>query len=230
MSALEAGPLTAVLALGALHGINPAMGWLFAVALGLQEKKGSAVWRALPPLALGHALSVAVVVGAAVIIGGMLPPDTVRIAVAFVLAGFGVYRLIGGHGHARVGGMRVGAHELVLWSFLMASAHGAGLMVLPFVMTPETGAALAAGGAHAAHMAPAAGDALHAGLLDGQARGLTASLLHTLSYLLTATAIAALVYWRFGVRLLRTAWINLDLVWAGALIVTAVVTVLPLVH
>jgi hypothetical protein len=222
MSALETGPLAAVIALGALHGINPAMGWLFAVALGLQEKKGSAVWRALPPLALGHALSVAVVVGAAVIIGSMLSPDTVRIAVAFVLAGFGVYRLVGGHGHARVGGMRVGAHELALWSFLMATAHGAGLMVLPFVMAPD------AGGAHAAHLAPAAGHVLQAGLLDGQARGLTASLLHTLSYLLTATAVAALVYWRFGVRLLRTAWINLDLVWAGALIVTAVVTVVPL--
>lgn len=233
MSPLEAGPLTAVLALGALHGVNPAMGWLFAVALGLQEKKGSAVWRALPPLALGHALSVGAVVGAAVIIGRMVSPDTVRIAVAFVLASFGVYRLVGGHGHARVGGMRVGPHELVLWSFLMATAHGAGLMVLPFVMGPDAGAALAAGSAHAAHLAhgaPAAAEVLHAGLLDGQARGLTASLLHTLSYLLTATVIAALVYWRFGVRLLRTAWINLDLVWAAALIVTAVVTVLPLVR
>ena len=128
----------ALLGLGALHGINPAMGWLFAVALGLQEKRARAVWRALPPLALGHALAIAVVVAVFTTIGVLVPMRVLRWGVALLLAGFGVYRLFR-HAHFRYGGMRVGARELTIWSFLMATAHGAGLMVLPFVLEDEAG-------------------------------------------------------------------------------------------
>lgn len=226
MSALEAGPLAAMVLLGGLHGINPAMGWLFAVALGLQERSGRAVWRALPPLALGHALSVALVVAVAVLIGSVLPADTLRVALALVLAGMGVRRLTRGHRHPRLGGMQVSPRELVLWSFLMATAHGAGLMLLPFVGAPEAAAELALHGAHA----HGTSHTLHAAMIDGQLRGMVAALVHTASYLGTAALLAYLVYTRLGVRLLRTAWINLDLLWSAALIVTALLTAVPLLR
>ena len=67
-----------MLLLGAYHGINPGMGWLFAVALGMQEQKGSAVARALVPIALGHALSIGIVVLAAAFLGMALPQEAIR--------------------------------------------------------------------------------------------------------------------------------------------------------
>lgn len=235
MSTLELGPLMALAGLGALHGLNPAMGWLFAVGLGLQEKRGRAVWRALPPLALGHALSVSVMVTVVVLAGAFVPLDALRWVVALLLLSFGVHRLVRGHRHPRFGGMRVGQFDLVVWSFLMATAHGAGLMVLPFVIGgPGAGAASADAGAHAGHAAhvaqvvPAGGiDAAQAGLFAGQAAGLTASAVHALSYLLVTGVIAVIVYERLGIRLLRTAWINLDVIWAAALVVTALAVIIP---
>lgn len=208
--------------LGGLHGINPGMGWLFAVALGLQERSGRAVWRALPPLAFGHAASVAVVVAVAALIGAVVPAALLRGMTVVLLLGFGVHRLLRGHRHPRLGGMQVSLRELALWSFLMATAHGAGLMLLPFVGTPETADVMvhAHGTSHA----------LHASLLDGQARALAATLVHTASYLGVAALLAWVVYTRLGVRMLRTAWINLDLVWSVALILTALLTAVPLLR
>src|SRR3569832_373394 len=120
--------------LGAFHGLNPGMGWLFAVALGMQEGKRSAVWRALIPLTLGHALAIAAAIGAAMIAGATLSPTTLRWPVAILLAGLGV-RQFYRHLHPRWAAMRVGMGGLTLWSFLMASAHGAGLMVLPVFLS-----------------------------------------------------------------------------------------------
>jgi len=119
--------------LGAYHGVNPAMGWLFAVSLGMQENNGKAVVQALLPLGVGHLLSVGLVVGAALLAQLTLPLKTVKIVAALILIGFGLYRLIRRR-HPRWVGMQVGARDLVLWSFLMASAHGAGIMLLPFVV------------------------------------------------------------------------------------------------
>jgi hypothetical protein len=126
-------PWLALLLLGAWHGINPGMGWLFAVALGLQEQKGRAVWRALLPLALGHGLAIAVAIMVGAFVGLVLPVGYLRWLVAVVLVGFGLYRLVR-HRHPRWAGMQVGFRDLTVWSLLMASAHGAGLMVLPFVL------------------------------------------------------------------------------------------------
>jgi hypothetical protein len=228
MSGLEAGPVLALVGLGALHGVNPAMGWLFAVALGLQERSARAVWRALPPLALGHALSVAAFAAAAALAGAVLSGAVLRGAMAALLIGVGAHRLLRGHVHLRYGGMRVNRRQLVVWSFLMATAHGAGLMVLPFVPLSDRAAAVAlpaASSGHAAHAAHAHGVAepLHGGVLAGQTAALLASLVHTLSYLAVAGLLAVIVYTRVGVRLLRTAWINLDAIWAFALIATGVV-------
>src|SRR5688572_20467592 len=140
---------TAMIGLGAYHGINPGMGWLFAVALGMQARRASAMWRALPPLALGHVLAVGVVVVLAAGARVVLPLDLLKVVIAVTLVTLGVYRLWR-HRHPRYGGMQVGFRDLTIWSFLMASAHGAGLMVVPFVIdTEESVSALAA--MHAQH-------------------------------------------------------------------------------
>jgi uncharacterized membrane protein len=126
-------PWLALALLGAYHGLNPAMGWLFAVALGLQERRLGAVLRAFPPIALGHVLAVSaavLVVGVAQIV---VPLDALRYACAGVLILFGLYKLIR-RKHPRWVGMRVGFKDLTAWSFLMASAHGAGLMLVPVVL------------------------------------------------------------------------------------------------
>jgi hypothetical protein len=126
-----------MLLLGAYHGINPGMGWLFAVALGMQERKGSAVARALVPIALGHALAIGIVVLAAAFLGMALPREAIRYPVAALLFGLGIYSLVRHH-HPRWVRMQVGFRDLTLWSFLIATAHGAGLMVLPVLLGSST--------------------------------------------------------------------------------------------
>ena len=126
-----------MLLLGAYHGINPGMGWLFAVALGMQEQKGSAVARALVPIALGHALAIGSVVLAAAFLGMALPLAAIRYSVAAILVGLGIFCLVR-HRHPRWVRMQVGFRDLTVWSFLMASAHGAGLMVLPVLLGSST--------------------------------------------------------------------------------------------
>jgi hypothetical protein len=239
MTTLSTGAVVGLLGLGALHGINPAMGWLFAVALGLQEKRGRAVWRALGPLAAGHFLAIGAVVALVALVGTALEPDVVRWLLGLTLVGFGGWRFIR-HRHPRYGGMRMGAGQLTVWSFLMAWAHGAGLMVVPFMVTASSAAAgghaadaagaMAGHAAHAAGMAGAsgmaamAGEPLAAGILSGQALGLWVTLVHTAGYLLVTGLVAVVVYEKLGLSLLRKAWVNLDLFWAGALVVTGLVT------
>lgn len=207
---------TALLVLGAVHGVNPAMGWLFAVSLGLQEGKRGAVWRALVPLAAGHAVAVAAAVAAAALLGQIMPLNVVKWVVAAVLVGFGISHLTR-HRHPRWGGMRVGARDLAIWSFLMASAHGAGLMAVPFVLG-HRGDPAAIAGSHAGHGAVLAGP-------PGEWwTGLLGSAVHTGGYLLVTGMVAVVVYEWLGLRLLRTAWVNIDLLWALALVATGVLT------
>jgi hypothetical protein len=193
--------------LGAYHGINPGMGWLFAVARGMQEHRARAVAWSLPPIALGHALSIGIVVLIARLAQVAVPLNYIRIAVAISLAGLGVYKLIRSR-HFRWGGMQVGFRDLTIWSFLMASAHGAGLMVLPVV--------LAGAGPHAHHHAAS----------QSAAGGLGATLIHTLGYFTVTAAVALLVYQKLGLAMLRRSWFNLDLIWAIALVVTGLVALL----
>jgi hypothetical protein len=203
----------AMVFLGAYHGINPGMGWLFAVALGMQHGSARGVWRALPPIALGHAAAVGVVLTAAALAGLVVPLDTLRVVIAVTLTMFGVYRLWR-HRHPRFGGMQVGFRDLTVWSFLMASAHGAGFMVLPFVL-PEAGALSAA-----AHHHHAAMSTVHSSIAATDAIALA---IHTLAYLAVTALVAWIVYRKLGLRLLRTAWLNVDWVWAVALVITGVV-------
>jgi hypothetical protein len=192
--------------LGAYHGINPGMGWLFAVARGMQEHRTRAVAWSLPPIALGHALSIGVVVLVAELAQVVLPMMYIRTGVAVTLVGLGVYKLIRSR-HFRWGGMQVGFRDLTIWSFLMASAHGAGLMVLPVMLA----------GPHAHH---------HMASMPNASNGVWATLIHTLGYFaLTATA-ALLVYRKFGLAMLSHSWFNLDRVWAIALVVTGLLAFL----
>jgi hypothetical protein len=204
----------ALLALGAGHGINPAMGWLFAVALGLQRQSRGAVWGALGPLALGHALAIAAAITAAGVVGLIVPPEVLQWGTAGLLVGLGLFRLVRSR-HIRFGGMQVNPRELAVWSFLMASAHGAGLMVLPLVLGDVTAPA------HAHYIAAAS----VAGLAGMEWSGVLAALVHTAGYLLVTGVIAVIVYERIGLRFLRTAWVNLDLIWAVALVVTGFATI-----
>ena len=195
----ELGAWATLAGLGLFHGVNPAMGWLFAVALGLQQRSRKAIGAALAAIAVGHALSVALVVAALVLIGFAFDMSAIRIAAAALLLGFGLYRLIRGYAHKWRAGMRAGPAELVVWSFFMATAHGAGLMAAPAVL------AICAADPHGVRQ-PALG-----------------VLVHSAALLLAAGAVAFLVYEKLGLAVLRTGWFNLDLVWSAALILTGAV-------
>jgi hypothetical protein len=205
-------PWLVLVGLGAFHGINPGMGWLFAVALGLQEKSQRAVRRALLPIALGHAVSVGVVVLTVGLLHAVLPEQVVRYFCAALLGAFGLWRLLRAR-HPRWVGMRVDFLDLMLWSFLMATAHGAGLMLVPLLLqwpVPDASHArlLAALWPQAAATSPAL--------------VLAAVSVHTLSLFLVTSAVALLVYEKLGVAFLRHAWFNLDVLWAAALFIAGV--------
>jgi hypothetical protein len=201
-----------MLLLGAYHGINPGMGWLFAVALGMQHGKASAVAGSLVPIAIGHALAVGVVVLAAAFLGKALPAEAIRYTVAAALIGIGIHRLVR-HRHPRWVRMQVGFRDLAVWSFLMASAHGAGLMVVPVLLGTNAVAAAEHTGGHD-----------HVPAVASPLAGLLATGVHAIAYLAVTGCVAWLVYRRLGLALLRNAWFNLDAIWAAALVGTGAIT------
>jgi hypothetical protein len=204
-------PWLALVVLGAYHGLNPAMGWLFALSLGLQEKRRSAVVGALLPIALGHAAAITLAILALRFVQHFLPMNILKWGVALFLFTLGVYRLFRAS-HPRGAGMRVGGKDLFVWSFLMASAHGAGLMLLPILMAqPMSGMTHNMAG----------GMAVMPSSLSASAIGF-AVLVHTASMLVVAGTLAIAffeTYEKVGLRLLRHTWLNFDLVWAIALLV-----------
>ncbi|HEX2184617.1 MAG TPA: hypothetical protein VHN78_03810, partial [Chloroflexota bacterium] len=206
-------PWLALGLLGAYHGLNPGMGWLFAVALGLQERSRKAVLLALPPIALGHEVSVALVALLVSGVGLVAAPESLRPVGAAALVLFGLYRFLGPRAHPRWVGMRVSARELVLWSFLVSSAHGAGLMLFPVLLDLPA--------VSPAHESPEI--ALGA---TAAVRGAAAATVHALAMLLTMGAVAVLVYEKLGVAVLRRAWVNMDALWAAALVAAGIVTLL----
>ncbi len=203
--------LPALFLLGCYHGINPGMGWLFAVALGLQERTTRAVLGAVAPIAIGHVVSVAIVVFIALVATLTFPHAVVHRVAAFLLLAFGTYRLVRAR-HPRWVGMRVGFWGLILWGFLMASAHGAGLMLLPFVTSSTAHDTMSM--------------AMPATAARGYGAGWIMILVHTLGYLITMGAVAVIVYRRFGLSFLRSSWFNVDAGWAIALIITGAIALL----
>jgi hypothetical protein len=202
-----AWPWLALAGLGAFHGINPAMGWLFAVALGLHRRSRAVVLQALFPIAIGHALAVLAVALAVVLLGVVVDQGALRIGAGVLLIGWAAYHTLYGARHRVRFGMRVGMLGLGAWSFLMASAHGAGLMLVP-VLIPLCLAGSPAQELSAAGSVPIA---------------LAAVGVHTLAMLAITGIIALAVYQWLGVAFLRRGWINLDLIWTIALIATGLI-------
>ncbi|HEY7621297.1 MAG TPA: hypothetical protein VH834_16075 [Solirubrobacteraceae bacterium] len=195
--------------LGVYHGINPAMGWLFAVSRGMQERSRRAVLRSLVPIAIGHEASIALVALLVLTLSTTTDPTELRYGAAAALVAFGIFRFVKPRAHFRWTSMRVSDRELGVWSFLMSTAHGAGLMIAPVIL-----------GLRASHnhddMAMLSG-----GPIDIAAVGIA---VHVLAMLIVMGAIAFFVYERVGLQILRRAWLNTDQVWAGAFIVAGLVT------
>jgi hypothetical protein len=200
-------PWLILIALGAFHGLNPAMGWLFAVALGLYRDSQRVVLVSLIPIALGHALSIAVVVYAVIFLGTMIDAHAFRILSGALLIAWGLFHLLYGHRHHVHVGLTTGLFGLGVWSFVMATAHGAGAMLIPVLM-PLEHQAMAEMGEHAHHM-PATTSLWVATL---------AVIAHSLAMLITTGIVALIVYRWVGLDFLKRGWINLDLIWSAALI------------
>lgn len=214
----ELWPWILLALLGAYHGVNPAMGWLFAVGLGLQERDRRAVVGALPAIALGHEAAIALVALLVLGVGALADPEPLRAGAAVVLIAFGVFRFLRPRWHPRWVRGRVTRRELVLWSFLMSSAHGAGLMIAPVLL--GSGGSSHAEAAGAGHQLEHLADA---GLLSAPAAAL-GTLVHVGAMLLVMGALALLVYEKLGVGVLRKAWINSDHVWAASFVVAGALT------
>ena len=195
------GSWALMLGFGAYHGLNPGMGWLFALALGLQQKSERAIWRSMLPITSGHAASIVVVAALVLAAGHWLSITRLRYLAAIVLLLFAVFKLFNTYRHPRWVGMRVGMKDLFLWSFLMAAAHGAGLMVAPTLLEVSHAAA-----------GPAAGLTSAAGVV-------LAVLLHTAAMLTVMLVIALVVFRKLGLMILRRSWVNFDMIWAVALFI-----------
>jgi hypothetical protein len=198
-------PWAALVLLGAYHGVNPGMGWLFAVARGMQEKSRRAVLGSLLPIAVGHEASIVVVVIAVSLTEQLVPPFFVRLLAALVLVSFGVYKLARPRSHPGGFGMRVGPAGLAAWSFLMSSAHGAGLMLAPVLLGLPV-------------------YATYHSISEISVQAAAAASLHVAAMLLVMGLVSVIVYEKVGLGVLRRGWFNLDLGWSAVLIVSGVVT------
>ena len=191
--------------LGVFHGLNPAMGWLFAVALGLHRHSRRAVLLALPPMAAGHALSIWLVAAVMLAMGTVVDTVVIRVTAGIVLVLWAAYHWLYGHRHRVRVGMTAGVMGLAVWSFLMATAHGAGLMLLPALVPLCTGMPTIGSGSLLVSLAAVG--------------------VHTLAMLTVTGLIAIVVYEWVGLAFLRRGWINFDLLWTGALVATGLLLI-----
>lgn len=209
---MSAGQIAALALLGIFHGLDPGMGWLFAVSFGLQERSQKALLRVLPFIALGHEGAIAVMVVILTVTSSLFAAKAIVLVGGLILLGYGLWQLRGGH-HVRWVGMRLTRWQLAGWSFVMSSAHGAGLMlvtVFAFSMGDDQISALD----------------LHRGVLHVLVTGVLTMVVHVGAMIVTCGTVALLVYELLGLRVLRSLWVNLDRVWAFALVGAGVATVL----
>jgi hypothetical protein len=212
------GVWVTLIVLGVYHGINPAMGWLFAVSQGMQHQSRRAMARSLVPIAIGHELSIALV--AALVLGASatIPSAALHLAAAISLFAFGIFRFVKPRAHWRWTTMRVNDRELTAWSFLMSTAHGAGLMVAPVLIGLQ---GVAQASAHSRATDNTDVGMLHHVPLIPSGIGIA---LHVLSMVVVMGVIAFIVYEKVGLEVLRRAWVNTDRLWAGTFIAAAVFT------
>jgi hypothetical protein len=203
-------PWLALAGLGAFHGLNPAMGWLFAVGLGLHRQSRRVVWLSLVPIAAGHAASIAMVAAAVLMLEFIVDRRVLELAAGAALLGWAIYYALRGHRHRVRVGMTVGMVGLGLWSFLMATGHGAGLMLAPIVIPLCVSASSAAGNVTAGSVPIA----------------LAAVVVHTGAMLAVTAAIAGLVYEWIDLAVLRRGWINFDRIWVAVLAAAGVVLIM----
>lgn len=212
------GVWATLIVLGVYHGINPAMGWLFAVSQGMQNRSRRAVLSSLLPIAIGHEFSITIV--AALVLGAsaVIPSALLHVVAAGTLLGFGIFRFVKPRAHWRWTTMRVNNRELTLWSFLMSTAHGAGLMVAPVLIGLQ--------GATQASAQSRAGDRQDVGMLAHVPlvpSGIGIAL-HVLAMVVVMGAIAFVVYEKVGLGVLRRAWVNTDRIWAATFLAAAAFT------
>jgi len=192
--------------LGFFHGLNPAMGWLFAVALGLHRRSSRIVLLSLVPIAIGHAAAILLAIVVVLALGVVVELSLLGRFFGLVLLAWAAWDYFGGHRHRVRVGLQTGLWGLGLWSFLMAGAHGAGLMLVPALLPLQH--------AHTHEHAHMGSSSL--GL------ALTATGIHTAAMLL-ATGIAALVVYHWlGIAVIKRGWINFDLLWTAMLAATGI--------
>lgn len=208
---MSTGQLTALALLGFFHGIDPGMGWLFAVSFGLQERSRKALLRVLPFVALGHEAAIGLMVVILTITSSLFAAKAVVLTGGSILLLYGLWLLRGRH-HVRWVGMRLSRWQLAGWSFVMSSAHGAGLMLVAvFAWGPDEKVS-------ALDLRQGAGHVL--------VNGAEAMAVHVGAMIATTGVVALLVYQMLGLRVLRALWFNLDRVWAFALVGAGIATVL----
>lgn len=212
------GVWVTLIVLGVYHGLNPAMGWLFAVSQGMQHRSRRALLRSLVPIAIGHELSIALI--AALVLGAsaVISASVLHLTAAITLFVFGVFRFVKPRAHWRWTTMRVSDRELTVWSFLMSTAHGAGLMVAPVLIGLQ--------GVSEASAHVKSGDRADVGMLSHVPlipSGIGIAL-HVLAMVVVMGCIAVLVYEKLGLEVLRRAWINTDRLWAATFVAAAAVT------
>ena len=209
-----------VVVVGAYHGLNPAMGWPLAVANGMTEKRGAAVFATFLPLGAGHLLAMVLVLVPFALASWLLTwSREIRVGAGMLVVLFGVSRLVVRR-HPRWLN-RVRPTQLLLWSFLMATAHGAALMLLPFLMGLCAAPSATAGPSSSAF----AHEGVMALMRSNAGTAVAVSLLHSTAMIVSGLTLAWIVYRHFGLRVLRSTWLDLDLVWALCLVVSGGVAV-----
>src|SRR4051812_37516134 len=191
------------------------MGWLFAVALGMQERSRGAVLRSLLPIAIGHECSIVLVAALVLGLGLLADSSVLHIGAGVSLIAFGAFRFARPRAHFRWTKLRVNRRELTLWSFLMSTAHGAGLMVAPVLIGAGATAQAAATDHHVEHVQSA--------VISPVAGGLSL-LLHVASMMAVMAVVSLVVYEKLGVAIVRQAWLNTEWLWASAFVMAGFVT------
>jgi len=209
-----AGLWLAVVASGLYHGVNPGMGWPLAVSAGLMGRGQRDVVGALAPLAAGHLLSMLVILLPFALMTALLDwQREIRIGASAAVIAFGVFRLVNRR-HPRALA-RIRPTQLALWSFAIATAHGAGLMLLPIYL-----------GLCSTEDLDTAHRASSILMAQNAATAVLVSLAHTLSMVTAGGVIALIVYGWLGLKFISRSWFNLDFVWAMSLILIGAIGLL----